>query len=73
MVAEHISLFYHHLTSCSLAKISMVAEPAIDGVYTSLGCSLAKISMVAERQLYEVELLDGCSLAKISMVAEPVR
>ena len=35
-------------TSCSLAKISMVAELSIIALVVNLGCSLAKISMVAE-------------------------
>ena len=35
--------------SCSLAKISMVAELAIVKALAITRCSLAKISMVAER------------------------
>ena len=35
---------------CSLAKISMVAEPKKSGNINNQRCSLAKISMVAEPQ-----------------------
>ena len=49
MVAEQILLSLHLYLSCSLAKISMVAE--LDGGkdYSKASCSLAKISMVAEQ------------------------
>ena len=36
--------------SCSLAKISMVAEHSITYTLETCSCSLAKISMVAERE-----------------------
>ena len=39
------------LDSCSLAKISMVAEQCLVSLSGVLSCSLAKISMVAERIL----------------------
>ena len=49
MVAEHLSGSNSKSLSCSLAKISMVAELSIIALIVDLGCSLAKISMVAER------------------------
>ena len=36
---------------CSLAKNSMVAEPAASEINSPIGCSLAKNSMVAERNV----------------------
>ena len=50
MVAEHALLLYTMSSSCSLAKISMVAEQNAQGKYVTGRCSLAKISMVAEPQ-----------------------
>ena len=49
MVAEHLLLKILQIRSCSLAKISMVAEQVGDWCFWDYGCSLAKISMVAER------------------------
>ena len=56
--------------SCSLAKISMVAE--LEGTWENIKrcCSLAKISMVAELIITALLVFMSCSLAKISMVAE---
>ena len=48
MVAEQDNVFYRGLRCCSLAKISMVAEPEAVPGYRTNCCSLAKISMVAE-------------------------
>ena len=70
MVAELSNSDLAYKTRCSLAKISMVAEPLIEFGNMSLCCSLAKISMVAERRGYRTSSVDSCSLAKISMVAE---
>ena len=56
---------------CSLAKISMVAERAINPNSSFPSCSLAKISMVAELWQSKHKGIRCCSLAKISMVAEP--
>ena len=39
------------IDSCSLAKISMVAEPVVKETGNTKSCSLAKISMVAEHLL----------------------
>ena len=50
MVAEHLYLGRGNGKSCSLAKISMVAELRIETRLRVYGCSLAKISMVAEPQ-----------------------
>ena len=55
---------------CSLAKISMVAEPSFFLSKKRTRCSLAKISMVAEQDFQRIQLGLCCSLAKISMVAE---
>ena len=49
MVAELDNEFVDDDISCSLAKISMVAEPTPSLTNAPLCCSLAKISMVAER------------------------
>ena len=51
MVAELIKLLIYSLFGCSLAKISMVAEPWESRLQRVPRCSLAKISMVAERFL----------------------
>ena len=48
MVAELASIALVAAESCSLAKISMVAEPYAKQVAGTISCSLAKISMVAE-------------------------
>ena len=48
MVAELSNGTNIHRLSCSLAKISMVAEHSGRWDNESRGCSLAKISMVAE-------------------------
>ena len=48
MVAEHDICCTARLYSCSLAKISMVAELKLVEKKQNLSCSLAKISMVAE-------------------------
>ena len=48
MVAERSCTGYMSFLSCSLAKISMVAEPIKSQSLTIESCSLAKISMVAE-------------------------
>ena len=70
MVAERILLHFQRQHSCSLAKISMVAE-LLGNLHNSLTCcSLAKISMVAEHPKLSVYSQLCCSLAKISMVAE---
>ena len=50
MVAEPSLSFSKKRCSCSLAKISMVAERVIAKGLELDGCSLAKISMVAEPQ-----------------------
>ena len=50
MVAELQFASCNADNSCSLAKISMVAEPAGDYELVEVCCSLAKISMVAEPQ-----------------------
>ena len=70
MVAEQVGFAFGIGSGCSLAKISMVAEPKFAlGIPTS-GCSLAKISMVAELRYRICNRCLCCSLAKISMVAE---
>ena len=51
MVAEQAPLRKNSLTSCSLAKISMVAEPDGRRLKIDSCCSLAKILMVAEQTL----------------------
>ena len=48
MVAEQDTEEHQKKDCCSLAKISMVAEPVLYSVVTFTSCSLAKISMVAE-------------------------
>ena len=48
MVAEHDNNNQKIIKSCSLAKISMVAERGKMNFTLGIGCSLAKISMVAE-------------------------
>ena len=48
MVAEPVSVTADAAVSCSLAKISMVAEHKVLQITFPNGCSLAKISMVAE-------------------------
>ena len=48
MVAEHDTSPLSDVSSCSLAKISMVAELNTMCTSTLYRCSLAKISMVAE-------------------------
>ncbi len=48
MVAEHKRLDNILSLGCSLAKISMVAEPSRQIWSNVYSCSLAKISMVAE-------------------------
>ena len=70
MVAERPTRVRSELVSCSLAKISMVAE--LEGTWENIKrcCSLAKISMVAELNIITVPITESCSLAKISMVAE---
>ena len=50
MVAEHRCKLAKKEDSCSLAKISMVAERAREPDQWIDSCSLAKISMVAEPQ-----------------------
>ena len=70
MVAEHLVYLFLLPISCSLAKISMVAEPEHDVSIPGISCSLAKISMVAEPPLADFIKGASCSLAKISMVAE---
>ena len=72
MVAELKVQEYLNIFCCSLAKISMVAEPMKILSEVRGGCSLAKISMVAEPQAMKCITQSSCSLAKISMVAEPV-
>ena len=49
MVAEHKNMIVELKSSCSLAKISMVAELCYIVILMFFRCSLAKISMVAER------------------------
>ena len=49
MVAERCELRFEYTDSCSLAKISMVAEPVFERNIPTVCCSLAKISMVAEQ------------------------
>ena len=71
MVAELKKAYRNAFMCCSLAKISMVAEPCLVGLYKLHGCSLAKISMVAELSNALKYVCICCSLAKISMVAEP--
>ena len=61
----------YYWISCSLAKISMVAERLHEECSTFTCCSLAKISMVAELIGTLHCFSKCCSLAKISMVAEP--
>ena len=51
MVAEQETTTEACSDSCSLAKISMVAELVRRRKRTINSCSLAKISMVAEHQL----------------------
>ena len=70
MVAEQAQDHRYYSQCCSLAKISMVAEPIPLGNTIFSSCSLAKISMVAEHPLLLLLFPQGCSLAKISMVAE---
>ncbi|MBF1084369.1 MAG: hypothetical protein HXL43_08555, partial [Solobacterium sp.] len=48
--AEQTQLLKVLSARCSLAKISMVAEPSGTPGKSERGCSLAKISMVAEPQ-----------------------
>ena len=48
MVAELNEKKVNLGSSCSLAKISMVAEPYLTAFSAHHSCSLAKISMVAE-------------------------
>ena len=48
MVAERTMAILTKLSSCSLAKISMVAEHPVQWAIDTARCSLAKISMVAE-------------------------
>ena len=50
MVAELYLRIVDYLISCSLAKISMVAEHVTTSGVNKKSCSLAKISMVAEPQ-----------------------
>ena len=50
MVAEQAKKRQMNLHSCSLAKISMVAERTRQVYSIGARCSLAKISMVAEPQ-----------------------
>ena len=71
MVAELINWIWSILFSCSLAKISMVAEHDEGHIISMDSCSLAKISMVAELESTQPQVQGSCSLAKISMVAEP--
>ena len=70
MVAEQDSLRLFFVDCCSLAKISMVAEPVRRATSRPARCSLAKISMVAELLMNLIVCSICCSLAKISMVAE---
>ena len=70
MVAERKEGLHYDKFSCSLAKISMVAEQLVNSVTYFKSCSLAKISMVAELFIEDGYSVDSCSLAKISMVAE---
>ena len=70
MVAELIMFVIVLITSCSLAKISMVAEQEERIKTYERSCSLAKISMVAEPFSFVSFSSSCCSLAKISMVAE---
>ena len=51
MVAEPLNKNYSEGDSCSLAKISMVAEQWAGDRINHSGCSLAKISMVAEQHI----------------------
>ena len=53
MVAEQFLMIHSCMISCSLAKISMVAELDYEVSIEKLSCSLAKISMVAELSLSE--------------------
>ena len=71
MVAERCTSLTFVVMSCSLAKISMVAELNLDDIGANVCCSLAKISMVAEHKGDLAIARGSCSLAKISMVAEP--
>ena len=50
MVAEQFYVINKDFSGCSLAKISMVAEPELFPIVLEACCSLAKISMVAEPQ-----------------------
>ena len=52
MVAEQVTEVNGIADSCSLAKISMVAEPDSSNACCISCCSLAKISMVAEPSPY---------------------
>ena len=70
MVAELSSINLIKPICCSLAKISMVAEPLRACLKYLTSCSLAKISMVAEQTKDTTFIIVCCSLAKISMVAE---
>ena len=70
MVAELNGIIISKLFCCSLAKISMVAEPSDEYKFLEDCCSLAKISMVAEPLPFNQSQVYSCSLAKISMVAE---
>ena len=72
MVAERERQDVIRYYGCSLAKISMVAEPLDQWHCFLCRCSLAKISMVAELLQKAFRGGDSCSLAKISMVAELV-
>ena len=72
MVAEPDDKQESVKASCSLAKISMVAELWVAFLVLIQSCSLAKISMVAEQSLLVWQTFYCCSLAKISMVAELV-
>ena len=71
MVAERRIKGNRANSSCSLAKISMVAELYVVKLINGISCSLAKISMVAELSSLLRLYFSCCSLAKISMVAEP--
>ena len=53
MVAEPPTYSKNLKVSCSLAKISMVAELFHTGLHGNVSCSLAKISMVAEHCQYQ--------------------
>ena len=53
MVAEQKEFDNSMFQSCSLAKISMVAEQSFLYVTVTVCCSLAKISMVAEHKQAE--------------------